>query len=79
MEKSELLDSLDIVDSSRISGDELSFTIEETKELILATNEQVAIDLAKFADKGNKQAGKRVRRYTKTLETLGRHFRKLSV
>lgn len=37
------------------------------------------VDVKKFIEKGNKSAGKRVRDYTKALESIGLAFRNKSV
>lgn len=80
MDKKELSDKLELVDASRVDANvELDFDIDETTEVLFATVEEIKVDLEKFTEKGNKQAGKRVRKYTKSLETIGRQFRMLSV
>lgn len=67
------------VQEARIAKVKLGYTLEGLADDINIVTVEMTKDLAKFTVKGNKAAGKRVRTYTKVLETLGKEFRLESV
>jgi hypothetical protein len=55
----------------------LGWTRSELTEDISILCSEILVELAK-AERGNKAAAKRVRVYTKVLETLGKEYRKVT-
>lgn len=66
------------VKQARIDKIPLGWALQDLTEDIGIICAEILIDLPKV-NKGNKAAAKRVRTYTKVLETLGKDFRKSSV
>jgi hypothetical protein len=66
------------VKAARVNKQALNWSIKDLTEDIGIVCGEILVNLPKV-DKGNQAAAKRVRDYTKVLETLGKDFRKASV
>jgi len=66
------------VKQARIDKIALGWSVEDLTEDMGIICAEILVDLPKV-NKGNKAAAKRVRTYTKVLETIGKDFRKASL
>ncbi len=66
------------VKSARIKKQPLNWPVQDTAEDMEIVCAEIIVDIQKVK-KGNKASAKRVRDYTKVMETLGKDFRLTSV
>ena len=66
------------VQKARVDKQPLGWCIGDLAEDIGIICDEILMELPK-AGKGNKASAKRIRTYTKVMETLGKDFRKVSV
>ena len=67
------------IKEARINGIKIDWPINEIVADMRVLSGEMIVDTQKYIDRGNKAAAKRVRDYTKCMETLGLAFRKKSV
>lgn len=78
-EKREIAVIVEEIKDVRAKGETLAYSVDELAADIEVVAAEMLVDMVKVTEKGNKSAAKRVRDYTKVLETLGKAFRKESV
>lgn len=67
------------VDEARAQKEALDLDLDTTVEMISNLHGCFDVNITAFMVKGNKQAGLRARKCTKSLSTLGKHLRAITV